>query len=149
MLALGEETSHVLFDNGEVEAWGKVSNRKWRTHIKEDLGGNTPQALVSGYNHQCIILENAGQNHGSLMCWGENGNGRLGVGDTNPRTIPTAVTVAVLGHTGRRDDPQYGQVRGVGRRAYLRTFKRRYRCVLGAEQSRADRRAVLPVPTKQ
>ena len=56
-LALGEDTSRILFDNGEVEAWGKVSNRKWRTHIKENLGGNTPQALVSGDFHQCIILK--------------------------------------------------------------------------------------------
>ena len=27
------------------------------------------------------------------MCWGDNGNGRLGVGDTNSRTTPTAVSV--------------------------------------------------------
>ena len=100
MLALGQDTSHVLFDNGEVEAWGKVSNRKWRTHLKEDLGSHTPQALVSGDNHQCIILENSGQNHGSLMCWGQNGNDRLGVGNSNPRTTPTAVTASILGDAG-------------------------------------------------
>ncbi len=57
MLALGTDTSHVLFDNGEVEAWGKVSAFPWRSHIKEDLRINTPQAFVSGSNHQCIILK--------------------------------------------------------------------------------------------
>ena len=101
MLALGRDTSHVLFDNGEVEAWGSVSDHTWRTHIKENLGGNTPQALVSGDYHQCIILENAGQDHGSLMCWGKNGDGQLGVGDTINKTTPTAVTV--LGNDGDGD----------------------------------------------
>ncbi len=83
-----------------MEAWGKVSNRKWRTHLKEDLGSHTPQALVSGDDHQCIILKNSGQNHGSLMCWGQNGNDRLGVGDSNPRTTPTPVTAGILGDAG-------------------------------------------------
>ncbi len=92
MLALGQDTSHVLFSTGEVEAWGKVSTSPWRSHIKESLGGNTPQALAAGSFHQCIILKNGNLNHGRLMCWGQNGNDRLGVGDTNPRTTPTAVT---------------------------------------------------------
>ncbi len=100
MLALGRDTSHVLFNNGEVEAWGSVSDHTWRTHIKENLGGNTPQALVSGDYHQCIILENAGQDHGSLMCWGKNGDGQLGVGDTINKTTPTAVTATILGDAG-------------------------------------------------
>ena len=100
MLALGKDTSRILFGTGEVEAWGRVSTYKWRTHLKEDLGSHTPQALVSGWHHQCIILKNATLNHGSLMCWGQNGDGQLGVGDTNPRTTPTAVTVAVLGNSG-------------------------------------------------
>ncbi len=49
MLALGKDSSRILFDNGEVEAWGKVSTSSWRSHIKEEnLGSNTPQALVLG-----------------------------------------------------------------------------------------------------
>ncbi len=92
MLALGTDSSRVLFDNGEVKAWGKVSTSPWRSHINEDLGSHTPQALVSGWFHQCIILKNAALNHGRLMCWGNNGNGRLGVGDNNLRTTPTDVT---------------------------------------------------------
>ncbi len=91
-LALGKDTSRVLFDNGEVESWGKVSAFPWRSHIKEDLGGHTSQALVSGRNHQCIILKNGNLNHGRLMCWGQNSNRQLGVGDTSPRSTPTAVT---------------------------------------------------------
>ena len=104
-LALGTVTSHILFSNGEVEAWGKVSNRKWRTHIKENLGGNTPKALVSGYFHQCIILKNGNLNHGRLMCWGGNGHGRLGVGDSQYKRTPTAVTATILGDTGDGSTP--------------------------------------------
>ena len=99
-LALGQDTSRVLFDNGEVESWGKVSTSPFRTHIKENLGGNTPQALASGDSHQCIILKNGNLNHGSLMCWGQNGDGQLGVGGTNPKATPTAVTAGVLGDAG-------------------------------------------------
>ena len=106
MLALGHDTSHILFSNGEVEAWGKVSTDRWRTHIKENLGSHTPQALVSGGYHQCIILENSGQNHGRLMCWGQNGDNQLGVGDTNPRTTPTPVGHTILGDTGDGATPK-------------------------------------------
>ncbi len=101
MLALGRDTSRILFSNGEVEAWGKVSASPWRSHIKENLGGgHTPQALVSGWFHECIILKNGNLNHGSLMCWGQNGDGQLGVGDTNPRSTPTPVTATILGDAG-------------------------------------------------
>ena len=100
MLALGIDTSRILFDNGEVEAWGKLSTSPFRTHIKEDLGSHTAQALASGDSHQCIILKNGNLNHGSLMCWGQNGDGQLGVGGTNPKATPTAVTAGVLGDAG-------------------------------------------------
>ena len=101
MLALGEDTSRILFSTGEVEAWGRVSDDHfWRTHLKEDLGGNTPQALVSRNYHQCIILKNGNLNHGRLMCWGKNDDEQLGVGDANPRSTPTAVTATILGDAG-------------------------------------------------
>ena len=101
MLALGAQTSRILFNNGDVDAWGGASTVPWRTYIKkENLGSHTPQALASGGFHQCIILENSGQNHGSLMCWGGNSNGQLGVGDTNSRTTPEAVTATFLGDDG-------------------------------------------------
>ena len=106
MLALGENSSRVLFSTGEVEAWGKVSNRKWRTHLKEDLGSHTPQALAAGDFHQCIILKNATLNHGRLMCWGQNSNRQLGVGDTTNKATPIAVTASVLGHTGDGATPK-------------------------------------------
>ena len=128
-LALGQDTSRVLFDNGEVEAWGKVSASPWRSHIKEDLGSQySAQALASGDYHQCIILKNAALNHGRLMCWGQNSNRQLGVGDTNPRSYSDSCWPYRLGRRWRRQ-PQDGQVRGGRKRAYLRYLKRRYRQV--------------------
>ena len=103
MLALGQEISRILFDTGEVEAWGLVvSTSPWRSHIKENLGlgSNIPQAIVSGSEHQCIILKNGNLNHGSLMCWGSNRARQLGVGDINQRTTPAAVGHTVLGDAG-------------------------------------------------
>ena len=105
-LALGENTSRILFSTGEVEAWGKVSASPWRSHIKEDLGSNTPQAFVSGHHHQCIILKNGNLNHGRLMCWGANGDEQLGVGDTINKTTPTAVGHTILGDTGDGATPK-------------------------------------------
>ena len=101
-LALGKYTSSILFSNGEVEAWGAVSSSAspWRSHIKENLGINTPQDFVSGDYHKCIILKNGNLNHGRLMCWGSNYSGQLGVGGSNPRSTPTAVTATVLGDAG-------------------------------------------------
>ena len=96
MLALGTDTTRILFNNGEVEVWGVNPYRLSSTHFKEDLGSYTPQALVSGYNSQCIILKNGNLNYGHLMCWGKNTYGQLGVGDTNRRSTPTGVSA--VGH---------------------------------------------------
>ena len=52
-----------------------------------DLGtGKTAKAMSIGYAHHCVIL-----NDDSLVCWGSNGYGQLGVGDTNTKTSPTLV----------------------------------------------------------
>jgi alpha-tubulin suppressor-like RCC1 family protein len=42
--------------------------------------GRTVKALSSGDAHTCAILDN-----NSVKCWGGNGNGRLGYGDTDDR----------------------------------------------------------------
>jgi alpha-tubulin suppressor-like RCC1 family protein len=46
-----------------------------------------PVAL--GAAHTCVVT-----NAGGLMCWGANGSGQLGVGDTTDRLTPTDVTLA-------------------------------------------------------
>lgn len=46
-----------------------------------DLGtGRTAVAVTAGDGHTCAILDDA-----STKCWGNNGTGRLGLGDTLKR----------------------------------------------------------------
>jgi E3 ubiquitin-protein ligase HERC3 len=42
--------------------------------------GHTAQMLAGGSNHMCVVLEDS-----SIKCWGMNGNGQLGLGDTSLR----------------------------------------------------------------
>jgi alpha-tubulin suppressor-like RCC1 family protein len=41
----------------------------------------TWSSLAVGYYHSCAI-----RNDASLWCWGDNGSGQLGLGDTTDRT---------------------------------------------------------------
>jgi alpha-tubulin suppressor-like RCC1 family protein len=56
----------------------------------DDVTGNGWTAISTGgeyYTHSC------GLQGDSAFCWGSGLGGRLGVGDTNPRTAPTELTV--------------------------------------------------------
>lgn len=54
-----------------------------------DAGGVAPtrsfSAVTAGDSHTCGIIGT------DVYCWGQNSNGQLGVGDSNPRTVPTKV----------------------------------------------------------
>lgn len=50
--------------------------------------GKTAKALSIGEYHHCVIL-----NDDSLVCWGANSVGQVGVGDTTFRASPTPVTL--------------------------------------------------------
>ena len=50
------------------------------------LASGAVNAIAAGGYHNCILLTN-----GSLLCWGNNGYGQLGTGDTTNRIYPTAV----------------------------------------------------------
>ncbi|MEE8480126.1 MAG: RCC1 domain-containing protein [Desulfobacterales bacterium] len=53
-----------------LERWGMI-----------DLGtGRTSVAIDAGTNFICALLDN-----GAVKCWGDNGFGELGQGDTNDR----------------------------------------------------------------
>ena len=58
------------------------------------FGANfTPTALSTGDGyifHHCALSADA-----SLLCWGKNGQGRLGVGDTTDRTSPVTPLIEI------------------------------------------------------
>ena len=85
----------ALLDNGSVKCWG------WNAYGQLGLGdtaqrgggpgemgnalpavnlGKTALSVVAGYGHTCALLDD-----GSVKCWGFNGFGQLGLGDTAPR----------------------------------------------------------------
>ncbi len=92
----------VLLVNGTLKCWGNNSagqlglgtvtapNDKIGDAAGEmaalqpvDLGaGVTVSAIASGYNFSCVIASGGSRNlpSGSVLCWGENGMGQLGIG---------------------------------------------------------------------
>ncbi len=96
-LAVGGSHSCALLDNGSVKCWG--SNTYGRLGLGDtntrgdrpgemgnalpaiDLGsGQTATQIAAGVSHSCALLDN-----GSVKCWGRNGAGQLGLGDTDTR----------------------------------------------------------------
>ncbi|HYO71283.1 MAG TPA: RTX toxin, partial [Archangium sp.] len=59
------------------------TNDKPSAALDVNLGGGNPVQLSAGGNHTCALLDN-----GYLRCWGANGSGQLGYGNTSNRTTP-------------------------------------------------------------
>ena len=105
-----------------------------RPSIRSDLGtGRTAVAIAAGGYHSCAVLDD-----GTAKCWGANGSGNLGQGDTTTRgdgagEMGDGLDAIDLG-TGRTAIT-------VGRRAgaLVRGARRRNRQVLGSERLRAAR----------
>ena len=111
-IAAGGSHTCALLDNGTVRCWGfggfgrlgygknadigRSPDATPETVGPVDLGaGRTARALTAGYGHTCAILDN-----GTVLCWGFNGSGRLGYGDTEPvgdDELPGMVTPVDLG----------------------------------------------------
>ena len=84
-------------DNGTVKCWGANGNGRLgqgdtsaRGDAAGEMGdnlapvnlgtGRTALAVTAGNNHTCALLDNR-----QVKCWGNNGSGQLGLGDTNAR----------------------------------------------------------------
>ncbi len=150
-IAAGTQHACALLDNGMVKCWGSNTSgalgQGSTTNAGDgagtamsalpaiDLGtGVIARAIGAGNQFTCALLSD-----GKVKCWGENGYGQLGVGDTNDRgdgasemgvnltaidfgTNKTATAIAVgsesvcailnLGEVkcwGRNDDGELGQ----------------------------------------
>jgi alpha-tubulin suppressor-like RCC1 family protein len=96
-LTSGESHTCALLDNGTVKCWGKndvgqlgLGDTASRGDGAGEMGdslppvslgaGRTATAITAGDNHTCARLDN-----GTVKCWGNNTNGRLGLGDVAAR----------------------------------------------------------------
>ena len=108
-VAAGDHFSIALRDDGSLWAWG--NNGNGRLGIGNTVQQLTPTAVlttgVSGTVWTDIVAGNnfalGLRNGGNLYAWGNNGQGRLGVGDTAQRTAPTAVLTTGVSGTAWTD----------------------------------------------
>ncbi|MCB9373107.1 MAG: carboxypeptidase regulatory-like domain-containing protein [Microthrixaceae bacterium] len=93
----GAEHTCALLDNSTIKCWGQNADGQLGQGDTTDRGdnanemgdnlpavslgsGRTATAVAAGANHTCALLDN-----GTVKCWGRNGNGQLGLGDTTQR----------------------------------------------------------------
>ncbi|MDP7203619.1 MAG: hypothetical protein QGF72_05760, partial [Candidatus Poseidoniaceae archaeon] len=122
-LALGDSHSCALFSNGSIKCWGNAPLLGLGLSSSSDGYGDgyletgdvlafielpsatTATMIEAGSRHTCAVLSD-----NSLICWGRNDKGQLGLGDTDDRgdasnevgdnfaavSLPTSRTVSQL-----------------------------------------------------
>ena len=94
-VSCGSSHTCALLDDGSVKCWGQNTSGQVGDGSNDDrdaptavnLGaGRTATALDVGGTHSCALLDDD-----SLVCWGSNGQGRLGDGSNSNSNAPTAV----------------------------------------------------------
>ncbi len=65
---------------------------RWSSQFPQWISGPSEwNDLGAGWAHACGIRHATSTTVGALYCWGQNGNGQLGLNDTNPRFAPSRV----------------------------------------------------------
>jgi len=97
MIAVGLNHTCALLEGGSVKCWGSneagelgLGDTLYRGDMPGQMGDALPPVdlgkgkiaigLAAGTYHTCALLQG-----GSVKCWGYNGTGQLGLGDTLPR----------------------------------------------------------------
>ena len=141
--------SCAILDDGTAKCWGANTHGELGQGDTDDRGNNlgdmgdalhvidlgsgrTATAISAGLVHTCAILDDY-----ALKCWGSNGLGQLGQGDTaDPRRRDRRD-----GRRAARDRPRWwrGLRRGRQRESHVRRHLLRRRQVLGPQQLRPAR----------
>jgi alpha-tubulin suppressor-like RCC1 family protein len=96
-VAVGNHNTCAISDQGDVNCWGRnnvgqlgdgTTNDFWVPTVIPVPSGSKVRQIAVGLQHVCALLEN-----GELLCWGDNGVGKLGVGDETDRASANAVAV--------------------------------------------------------
>ena len=96
-ISVGEYHSCALNSGGGVMCWGYNYDGQLGVDPTTTENSSTPvqvsglnsggKSLSGGGYHNCVLMES-----GEVMCWGDNGYGRLGDGTTTDRYTPVLVT---------------------------------------------------------
>lgn len=113
----------VILNNGGVKCWGfndfgqlgdgTTTDRDAPPATSIDLGsGRTAKSIAVGPAHVCAVLDDD-----TLKCWGNNGGGRLGYGDTTNRNKPDANAIDLgTGRTAQAVALDAANLRDLGQR---------------------------------
>ena len=99
-VSLGDDHTCAILDDGSLKCWGDGyrgqlgvgDTQDYYTPQTVNLGAGRTAVSVSlgSGDHSCAILDN-----GSLKCWGDGTNGKLGLGSSSDQTEPQLVDLGL------------------------------------------------------
>jgi Regulator of chromosome condensation (RCC1) repeat len=94
-ISAGWGSTCAIVESGDVWCWGgglasrasTGTNTSLTSPAKMDLGAKTASSITVGFEHACVVFTN-----GTMSCWGEGSDGRLGYGNTDDIGLGTVAT---------------------------------------------------------